>query len=160
MEHESFMREALAEARLALAEGEVPVGAVVVAGGEIIGRGHNSPLTLNDPTAHAEVLALRDAARKMGNYRLPDATLYVTVEPCPMCAGASLQSRIRHVVFGAYDPKAGAAASLYRLLEDARLAHRAEVIGGILAEECGALLQSFFKRKRRQGLSGGVAEPG
>ena len=160
MEHESFMREALAEARRAPAEGEVPVGAVVVAGGEIIGRGHNSPITLNDPTAHAEVLALRDATRKMGNYRLPDATLYVTVEPCLMCAGASLQSRVRGVVFGAHDPKAGAAASLYRLLEDARLAHRAEVIGGILAEESGALLQSFFKRKRRQGLSGGVAEPG
>ena len=160
MEHEAFMREALAEARLALSEEEVPVGAVVVVGGETIGRGHNSPITLHDPTAHAELLALKDAARKKGNYRLPDATLYVTVEPCPMCAGASLQSRIRRVVFGAYDPKAGAVASLYHLLDDARLAHRAEVIGGILAEECGALLQDFFKRKRRRGLSGGVAEPG
>ena len=154
------MREALAEARLALAEGEVPVGAVVAAGGETIGRGHNSPVTLSDPTAHAEVLALRDAARKMGNYRLPGATLYVTVEPCPMCAGASLQSRVGRVVFGAYDPKAGAAASLYHLLEDTRLAHCAEVIGGVLADECGALLQAFLKRKRRQSLSGGVAEPG
>ena len=155
-----FMREALAEARLALAEGEVPVGAVVVVGGETIARGHNSPISLKDPTAHAEVLALRDAARKLGNYRLPGATLYVTVEPCPMCAGACLQSRIRRVVFGAHDPKAGAAASLYRLLEDSRLAHRAEVVGGILAEECGALLPAFFKGKRRQRLAGGVAEPG
>jgi tRNA(adenine34) deaminase len=143
------MREALAEARLALAEGEVPVGAVVVVGGETIARGHNSPISLKDPTAHAEVLALRAAARKQGNYRLPGATLYVTVEPCPMCAGACLQSRIRRVVFGAHDPKAGAAASLYRLLEDSRLAHGAEVIGGILAEECGALLNAFFKGKRR-----------
>jgi len=98
VEDELFMREALAEARLALAEGEVPVGAVVVVGRETIGRGHNSPITLNDPTAHAETLALKDAARKVGNYRLPDATLYVTVEPCPMCAGAGLQARIRRVM--------------------------------------------------------------
>ena len=148
VEHERFMREALAEARVALAEGEVPVGAVVVSAGKAIGRGHNSPIGLHDPTAHAEVLALRDAARKMGNYRLPGATLYVTVEPCPMCAGACLQSRVARVVFGVLDPKAGAAASLYRILGDSRLAHRAEVIGGVLAEECSALLQAFFKRKR------------
>jgi len=148
IEHEQFMREALAEARQALAEGEVPVGAVVVSAGEVIGRGHNSPVSLGDPTAHAEVLALRDAARKVGNYRLPGATLYVTVEPCPMCAGACLQSRVMRVVFGARDPKAGAVVSLYRLLEDPRLPHRAEVVEGVLAEECGALLQMFFRQKR------------
>jgi tRNA(adenine34) deaminase len=146
--HERFMLEALGEARLALAEGEVPVGAVVVSAGEVLGRGHNAPIGLNDPTAHAEALALRDAARKAGNYRLPGATLYVTVEPCPMCAGACLQSRVARVVFGALDSKAGAAVSLYRLLEDARLPHRAEVLGGVLAEECGALLQVFFRQRR------------
>jgi tRNA(adenine34) deaminase len=146
--HERFMREALGEARLALAAGEVPVGAVVVSAGEVIGRGRNAPISLNDPTAHAEALALRDAARKIGNYRLPGATLYVTVEPCPMCAGACLQSRVARVVFGALDSKAGAAVSLYRLLEDSRLPHRAEVLGGVLAEECGALLQAFFRQKR------------
>jgi len=142
------MREALAEARQALAEGEVPVGAVVVSAGEVIGRGHNSPVSLGDPTAHAEVLALRDAARKVGNYRLPGGTLYVTVEPCPMCAGACLQSRVARVVFGARDPKAGALVSLYRLVDDSRLPHRAQVVEGVLVEECGALLRMFFRQKR------------
>jgi len=148
IEHEQFMREALAEARQALAEGEVPVGAVVVSAGEVIGRGHNSPVSLGDPTAHAEVLALRDAARKVGNYRLPGGTLYVTVEPCPMCAGACLQSRVARVVFGARDPKAGALVSLYRLVDDSRLPHRAQVVEGVLVEECGALLRMFFRQKR------------
>lgn len=143
-----WMLEALAEARDALAGGEVPVGAVVVRDGEVIGRGHNAVIGSRDPTAHAEVLALREAARKAGNYRLPGATLYATVEPCPMCCGAAIHGRVARVVFGVPDPKGGAAVSLYRLLEDPRLNHRAEVVGGVLAEECGALLRSFFESRR------------
>jgi len=143
-----WMREALAEARQALAKGEVPVGAVVVRDGEVIGRGRNALIGSRDPTAHAEVLALREAARKSGNYRLPGATLYATVEPCPMCSGAALQARVFRVVFGAPDPKAGGLVSLYRLLEDPRLNHHAEVRGGVLAEECGALLSAFFESRR------------
>ena len=143
-----WMREALAEARRALAEGEVPVGAVVVRDDEVIGRGHNAPVDSQDPTAHAEVLALREAAQKVGNYRLPGTTLYATVEPCPMCCGAALHARVSRVVFGAVDPKAGAAVSLYRLLDDQRLNHQAEVLGGVLAEECGALLRTFFESRR------------
>lgn len=142
------MLEALAEARDALAGGEVPVGAVVVRDGEVIGRGHNAMIGSRDPTAHAEVVALREAARKAGNYRLVGTTLYATVEPCPMCCGAALHARVSRVVFGAVDPKAGGAVSLYRLLEDPRLNHRAEVLGGVLAEECGALLRSFFESRR------------
>lgn len=145
---ESFMREALAEARLALAAGEVPVGAVVVAAGEVIGRGHNEPIGLCDPTAHAEVLALRAAAQKVANYRLSGATLYVTVEPCPMCCGAALQARVARVVYGASDPKSGAAVSLYRLLVDPRLNHRAQVDGGVLHRESENLLVRFFETKR------------
>ena len=148
MSDEAFMTEALAEARLAFQEGEVPVGAVVVLSGGIIGRGHNQPIGQSDPTAHAEILALREAARKIGNYRLAGATLYVTVEPCVMCCGALVAARIERVVFGAPDPKAGAAVSLYRLLDDPRLNHQVVVTGGVLAEECGALLQQFFKKKR------------
>lgn len=143
-----WMREALVEARRALAAGEVPIGAVVVWEGEAIGRGHNAPIGQQDPTAHAEVLALREAALKAGNYRLAGTTLYATVEPCPMCCGAALQARVERVVFGAADSKAGAAVSLYRLLEDPRLSHRAEVRGGVLAEECGALLRAFFESQR------------
>lgn len=143
-----WMREALAEARRALAEGEVPVGAVVVRDGEVIGRGHNALIGSQDPTAHAEVLALREAALKAGNYRLLDTTLYATVEPCVMCCGAALHARVARVVFGALDPKAGAVVSLYRLLEEPRLNHRVEVLGGILAEECGALLRTFFEFRR------------
>ena len=145
------MREALAEARRALAEGEVPVGAVVVEAGLVTGRGHNRPIALSDPTAHAEVLALREAALKAGNYRLPGATLYVTVEPCPMCCGAALLARVDRVVYGAPDPKSGGAASLYRLLDDPRLNHRARVEGGVLGEACRALLAEFFETKRSQG---------
>ncbi len=145
------MREALAEARRALVEGEVPVGAVVVSDGEVIGRGHNQPITLNDPTAHAEVLALRGAALKVGNYRLSGATLYVTVEPCPMCCGAVLQARLGRVVYGAADPKSGAAVTLYHLLDDARLNHRVPVEGGVLGEEGRELLTAFFETKRIQG---------
>jgi tRNA(adenine34) deaminase len=143
------MQEALDEASRALAADEVPVGAVVVVDGDVVARAHNAPVALNDPTAHAEVLALREASRKAGNYRLPGATVYATVEPCPMCCGALLQARVARLVYGAPDPKAGAASSLYRLLEDARLNHRVAVTGGVLAAESGALLGRFFEARRR-----------
>jgi tRNA(adenine34) deaminase len=146
---EDFMRVALAEARAGLAAGEVPVGAVVVVGGVIVGQAHNAPIGLVDPSAHAEVLALREAARKIGNYRLPDATLFSTLEPCTMCCGAVIQARLARVVYGAPDPRAGAIESLYRLLDDPRLNHRVEALGGVLADECGALLREFFETKRR-----------
>jgi tRNA(adenine34) deaminase len=145
---EDFMRVALAEARAGLAAGEVPVGAVVVVGDVIVGQAHNAPIGLVDPSAHAEVLALREAARKIGNYRLPDATLFATLEPCMMCCGAVVQARLVRVVYGAPDPRAGAIESLYRLLDDPRLNHRVEALGGVLAEECGALLREFFETKR------------
>jgi len=145
---EEFMRLALDEAQRGLEAGEVPVGAVVVRDGLILGRAHNTPVRLADPTAHAEIMALREAGRRLGNYRLPGATLYVTVEPCPMCCGAALHARLARVVYGAVDPKAGAVESLYRLLDDARLNHRVEAAGGVLAEECGAVLRRFFERKR------------
>ena len=146
---EGFMRAALDEARRGLLDGEVPVGAVVVADGAIVARAHNAPIALSDPTAHAEVLALREAGRKTGNYRLTGATLYVTVEPCPMCCGAVLQARLARVVYCAADPKAGAVESLYRLLDDSRLNHRVEAVGGVLGGECEALLTEFFETKRR-----------
>ena len=142
------MRLALDEAQRGLEAGEVPVGAVVVRDGLILGRAHNTPVRLADPTAHAEIMALREAGRRLGNYRLPGATLYVTVEPCPMCCGAALHARLARVVYGALDPKAGAVESLYRLLDDARLNHRVEAAGGVLAEECGAVLRRFFAAKR------------
>jgi tRNA(adenine34) deaminase len=143
------MRQALVEAERGGEANEVPIGAVVVIGGAIVGRAHNAPVALSDPTAHAEVLALREAARTAGNYRLPSATLYVTVEPCPMCCGAALNARIARVVYGAPDPKAGAVASLYRLLDDRRLNHRVETVGGVLADESATLLRGFFDRRRR-----------
>ena len=143
-----FMGLALDEARRAAAEGEVPVGAVVVLDGRVIGRGHNRPIAATDPTAHAEILALREAAREIGNYRLAGAILYATVEPCPMCCGAALQARVARVVYGAPDPKAGAARSLYRLLEDGRLNHEAIVTGGVRSVECAALLTEFFRARR------------
>jgi tRNA(adenine34) deaminase len=144
-----YMGEALAAARLAWAAGEVPVGAVLVAeDGVILARACNQPLTLNDPTAHAEVLALRAAAKSRGNYRLPGVSLYVTIEPCLMCLGALLQARVRRLVFGAPDPKAGACVSLYRLPEDPRLNHHLEVTGGVREAECRALLQEFFQARR------------
>jgi tRNA(adenine34) deaminase len=146
---EEFMRLALDEAQRGLEAGEVPVGAVVVRDGLILGRAHNAPVGLADPTAHAEIIALREAGRRLGNYRLPGATLYVTVEPCPMCCGAALHARLARVVYGALDPKAGAVESLYRLLDDARLNHRVEAAGGVLAGECGAVLRRFFEPKRR-----------
>jgi len=142
------MREALDEARRGFADGEVPVGAVVVVGGAIVGRARNAPVALTDPTAHAEVLALRAAGLETGNYRLKGATLYATVEPCAMCCGAALHARVTRVVYGAADPKAGAVTSLYRLLDDSRLNHRATATGGILADECAALLRRFFESRR------------
>ena len=142
------MRAALAEAAAAAESGEVPVGAVVVAGGEVIARGHNRSETDNDPSAHAEIVALREAARRSGNYRLTDATLYVTLEPCAMCMGALVQARIERLVFGAYDPKAGAAGSAIDLSDSPSFNHRFEINGGVLADECGAVLKAFFESKR------------
>ncbi|HHT90800.1 MAG TPA: nucleoside deaminase [Firmicutes bacterium] len=142
------MQEALAEARLALASGEVPVGAVVVLDGEIIGRGHNQRETQKDPTAHAEMLAIREAARYLNRWRLTNATLYVTLEPCPMCAGVIVNARLRRLVFGAYDSKAGAVISLMNLVQDRRLNHFVEVYDGICQDECAALLQDFFHELR------------
>jgi tRNA(adenine34) deaminase len=147
-EDADYMGLALDEARCAAAEGEVPVGAVVVMDGRVIGRGHNRPIAATDPTAHAEILALREAAAAVGNYRLPGAVLYATVEPCPMCCGAVLHARLARVVFGAPDPKAGAARSLYRLLEDPRLNHEAIVVGGVRSAESVALLSEFFRSRR------------
>jgi tRNA(adenine34) deaminase len=142
------MRAALAEARAGLAAGEVPVGAVVVLDDEIIAQAHNAPITLADPTAHAEVLALREAARKAGNYRLPRATLYATLEPCVMCCGAAIHARVARVVYGALDPKAGAIESRHRLLDGERSNHRIETLGGVLEADCGALLKEFFEARR------------
>ena len=143
-----FMRMALQEARRAEAEGEVPVGAIVVLGEEIIGRGANRSIADHDPTAHAEIIALRQAARRLENYRLAGATLYVTIEPCAMCAGAAVAARIERLVYGCDDPKAGAVRSLYRLADDPRLNHQMEVTSGTLAEECSALLRNFFQKRR------------
>lgn len=142
------MQAALAEASLAADLGEVPVGAVVTVGDDIIARGHNRSLSDSDPSAHAEVIALRNAGRAMGNHRLANATLYVTLEPCAMCIGAIVQARIARLVFGAYDKKAGAAGSVIDLTDSKAFNHRFEVNGGVLADECGAVLQEFFKNKR------------
>ena len=143
------MREALEEARRAAVAGEVPVGAVLVVGGEILARGYNQPITRVDPTAHAEVCALRAGARAVGNYRLVDATLYVTIEPCLMCVGALVHARVRHVVFGAAEPKTGALVSAVRGSELPGLNHRFEVTGGVCEDECRALMQAFFKERRQ-----------
>ena len=148
MTDEAAIELALEQARLAGAAGEVPVGAVVIVDGEVLAARHNERETANDPTAHAEVLALRDAAAAHGDWRLEDATLAVTLEPCPMCAGAALSARVARVVFGAYDPKAGAAATLYNVLVDPRFNHNAEVVGGVRADECGELLSEFFSNHR------------
>lgn len=148
MTDEAAMAAALEQARLAASIGEVPVGAVVVIDGEIVAARHNEREATIDPTAHAEVLALRDAAAAVGDWRLEGASLVVTLEPCPMCAGAALAARVSRVVFGAYDPKAGAAATLYNLLVDPRFNHNAEVIGGVREDECGALLTEFFSAHR------------
>lgn len=144
------MREALALAREAGSLDEVPVGAVVVKDGEIVGRGFNQPIRRDDPTAHAEVMALRDAARRLGNYRLPGCELYVTLEPCVMCSGAIFHGRIARVVYGARDPKTGVAGSVFDLYAETRLNHHAVIEGGVLAEECGALLSAFFSARRQR----------
>jgi tRNA(adenine34) deaminase len=146
--HERWMRLALDEARAAADEDEVPVGAIVVANGRVIGSGHNQREQLADPTAHAEMIAITQAAATLGSWRLEGCTLYVTLEPCPMCAGAILQARVPAVVWGAADPKAGAVETLYRLFEDSRLNHRVEHVGHVLADDCGRILTEFFRRKR------------
>ena len=142
------MKAALAEAEAAAAAGEVPVGAVVVLGDAIVGAGHNRPISASDPTAHAEIVALRDAAARVGNYRLPGALLYVTVEPCLMCVGALVHARIETLVYGATEPKAGAIESSQRAHEHPALNHRFRVVSGVLASECAALMQSFFAARR------------
>jgi tRNA(adenine34) deaminase len=144
-----YMAEALVLARAAQSRGEVPVGAIVVRDGAIVGRGGNAPIAANDPTAHAEIAALREAARALGNYRLPGCALYVTLEPCAMCAGAILHSRISRLVFGASDPKTGACGSVIDLFAEARLNHHATAEGGVLADQCGKLLSEFFADLRR-----------
>ena len=149
-EDEKWMREALAEAEAARELGEVPIGCVVVRAGEVIGRAHNLRETTHDPTAHAEVLALRQASQAMNSWRLVEATLYVTLEPCVMCSGALVLSRVPRVVFGAKDPKAGALETLYTLGSDARLNHRFQTVGGVLAEPCASALSDFFSGIRRR----------
>jgi tRNA(adenine34) deaminase len=147
-ESEHWMREAIGLARAAQARGEVPVGAVVVHAGAIVGSGGNAPIAANDPTAHAEIAALRAAAARLGNYRLPDCDLYVTLEPCAMCAGAIMHARLRRLVFGARDPKTGACGSVVDLFGEARLNHHTSVTADVLAPECGALLSAFFASRR------------
>ncbi|MDK2784514.1 MAG: tRNA(adenine34) deaminase [Bacillota bacterium] len=149
-EDEHYMRRALELAREAAARGEVPVGAIVVRNGEIIAEGSNRREEDKDPTAHAELLAIRAAARALGGWRLTGTTLYVTLEPCAMCAGAIVLARVGRLVYGADDPKGGAVRTLYRLVEDERLNHRVQVTPGILAEECGKVLRDFFRRRREE----------
>jgi len=146
---EQFMREALGLARQAAESGEVPVGAVVVKAGAVVGRGYNRPLSGKDPTAHAEVMALRDAAERIGNYRLGECELYVTLEPCAMCAGAIMHARVSRVVYGAADPKSGACGSVVDLFAQGRLNHHATIVGGVMAEEAARLLQDFFSARRK-----------
>ena len=153
--HGPFMRAALREAHAAATAGEVPVGAVVVLGGEVIGRGRNGPIAASDPTAHAEIVALREAARNVGNYRLPGAVLYATVEPCLMCAGACLHARLAEVVFGAPDEKAGAVVSHVRVLDEPAWNHRVRVTGGVLAADASELMRTFFRTRRAEGYRSG-----
>lgn len=149
--HQYFMELALQQANAAYSEDEVPVGCIIVLGERVIGAAHNQREMLKDPTAHAEILAITQAAEALNDWRLEECAMYVTLEPCPMCAGAIVQARIPLVVYGATDPKAGAASSLYNLLNDQRLNHQAQVIGGIMSEKCGGLLTQFFAEKRRMG---------
>ncbi len=149
-EHERFMRAAIEQAREAMRRNEVPVGAVVVAHGRIVGSGFNQPIASLDPTAHAEIVAIREAGRALGNYRLTGASLYVTVEPCLMCVGAMVHARIGTLVYGAREPKAGAVESTARMHEHPALNHRVAVVGGVLEAECRALVQEFFRERRRQ----------
>ena len=150
MSHQSFMEAAIDQARRGLASGEVPIGAVLVIGGEIIARAYNRPITSVDPTAHAEVVLLRAAAKATGNYRLTDATVYVTLEPCLMCVGALVHARVKEVVYGAVEPKTGALVSSMRALETPGLNHRFAVTGGVLEEQCRGLVQEFFRAKRQR----------
>jgi tRNA(adenine34) deaminase len=144
-----YMEMALAEARNADRVGEVPIGAVIVVEGSVVARAFNQPISASDPTAHAEMVALREAARVAGNYRLSAATMYCTLEPCMMCAGAMIHARLARLVFGALDPKAGSAGSIYNVLSDPRLNHRVEVVPGVRQAECSALLRDFFSRRRK-----------
>jgi tRNA(adenine34) deaminase len=150
MQDEKYMREAISEAVRAAEMGEVPVGCVVVVAGNIVGRGGNRRESAADPTAHAEILAIREAARAVGGWRLEGASLYVTQEPCPMCAGALVNARVERLIFGCDNPKAGAVKTLYQIVEDPRLNHRMTVTGGVLAAECGELLTKFFAALRKQ----------
>lgn len=150
---ENFMALALEEARMAGSCDEVPVGAVVVFGDEIVGRGFNQPIRSHDPSAHAEVMALRDAAARVGNYRLPGCELFVTLEPCVMCTGAIMHARIARVVFGARDPKTGVAGSVLDLFAETRLNHHAEVVGGVMAADCARLLSDFFAARRNRSMT-------
>jgi len=150
MTDHDYMRLALAQVQEARAAGEVPVGAVVVKDGEVIATGFNQPISRHDPTHHAEIAALRAAAMAIGNYRLPGCTLYVTLEPCVMCAGAMMHARIARVVFGARDPKTGACGSVLDLFANTQLNHHAEVVGGVLADDCGTMLSDFFAERRQQ----------
>ncbi|MCP4714376.1 MAG: tRNA adenosine(34) deaminase TadA [Deltaproteobacteria bacterium] len=150
MQDNRFMRVALEMAHMAGAAGEVPVGAVLVLNGEIIARAHNQPIRLHDPTAHAEVVALRQGGQAVENYRLSECELYVTIEPCIMCMGALLHARIRRLIFGALDPRMGAAGTLYDLSCDPRLNHAVEVDAGLMEDECRSVLQEFFKEKRKK----------
>jgi len=150
MTDNDYMQIALDLAQLAAAAGEVPVGAIVVKDGAIIGRGSNAPITTHDPTAHAEIRAMRDAAQHLGNYRLVDCTLYVTLEPCAMCSGAIQHARIAKLIYGASDPKTGACGSVVNLMAEPKLNHHTEITGGVMAEQCGALLSSFFSARRKK----------
>jgi tRNA(adenine34) deaminase len=145
---EDWMRRALELALRAEAEGEVPVGALVVRDGQLLGEGWNQPVALRDPTAHAEILAMRNAAQRLGDYRLAGSTLYVTLEPCPMCAAAVAHARIARLVFGAWDPRQGAAGSAFNLVSAPEMNHRVDAFGGVLSEECGAQLKRFFAARR------------
>ncbi len=147
-DHRDFMRQALALADAAPAAGEVPVGAVVVVDGQVVGRGHNQPISTHDPTAHAEIAALRDAARALQNYRLPGASLYVTVEPCLMCVGAAIHARVSTIVYGASEPRAGAVESSQRVWEHPSLNHRVTMVSGVLAGECRHRMRAFFLERR------------
>lgn len=151
IDHDRYMQAALELAKEAADMGEVPVGAVVVKDGEIIGRGRNAPISQHDPSAHAEIQAMRDAAARLGNYRLVGCSLYVTLEPCAMCAGAIQHARIANLVYGASDPKTGACGSVIDLMAETKLNHHTEVTGGVLAQECGNLLSAFFASRRKSG---------
>lgn len=157
MSDESFMKQALILARQAWDAGEVPVGAIVVKDGEVIGRGFNAPISRHDPSAHAEVQALRDAANHLENYRLTDCTLYVTIEPCAMCAGAIMHARIARVVYGAADAKTGVCGSVLDLFSEKKLNHHATVLSGVLAQECGDMMSRFFAERRRKQVEAKIA---